>query len=90
MKQLITITIWLAVAACNQQEIAPVVSNQKRLSLDDRRVLILVDGKQISSDALQKLDPSQIESIEVIKTPSEVRKYTTDLCEGVVKVSLKK
>lgn len=88
LKYLFTCIYLLLLAACAPQEIAPVTS-QKKLSLDDTRVLILVDGKQVSTQTLQALDPGQIMSIEVIKNSDDVRKYTSAPYEGVVKINLK-
>jgi hypothetical protein len=65
----------------------PVESAQ---TIDDSKVLILLDEKQISKKELEKLNPENIESIEVIKDKAEVMKYTKDNYDGVVIINMKK
>ena len=89
MKYLFFLIYSLLLAACAPQEVVPTTASQKELSLDDTRVLILVDGKAVSTKTLQALDPNQIISIEIIKNPADVHKYTSANYEGVVKINLK-
>lgn len=49
---------------------------------------ILVDGKPSNRDALKKLDPDQIESIEVVKDKVAIEKYQAP--NGVVIIKTKK
>ena len=89
MKKLGLLLITILLASCQQNEIVPMQTKQTGLTLNDKDVLILLDGKQVLNDVLQKVDPNTIESIEVIKG-ADVKKYTTGGYQGVVKISLKK
>jgi hypothetical protein len=89
MKTLGILFLTIALASCHQNEIVPVQTKQAGLSLNDKNVLILVDGKRVLSDVLQKVDPNTIELIEVIKG-ADVKKYTAGDYQGVIKISLKK
>jgi len=55
-------------------------------------VLILVDGREVTSEILQALNPERIQSISVLKEPSDIiAKYTTDKSKkSVMLVTLKK
>ena len=55
-------------------------------------MLILVDGREVTPEILQALNPSRIQSISVLKDPSEIiAKYTTDKSKkAVMLVTLKK
>ncbi len=55
-------------------------------------VLILVDGQEVTSEILQALNPERIQSISVLKEPSDIiAKYTTDKSKkSVMLVTLKK
>ena len=55
-------------------------------------VLILVDGREVTPEILRALNPSRIQSISVLKDPSEIIvKYTTDKSKkSVMLVTLKK
>ena len=89
MKKLGILLLTIVLASCQQNEIVPVQTKQNGLTLNDKDVLILVDGKQILNDGLQKIDPNSIESIQVIKG-GDVKKHTTGDYQGVIKISLKK
>ena len=55
-------------------------------------VLILVDGREVTSEILRALNPERIQSISVLKEPSDIiAKYTTDKSKkSVMLVTLKK
>ncbi|WP_287642000.1 M56 family metallopeptidase [Bacteroides sp.] len=55
-------------------------------------MLILLDGREVTPEILQALNPSRIQSISVLKDPSEIiEKYTTDKSKkAVMLVTLKK
>jgi|WetSurMetagenome_2_1015567.scaffolds.fasta_scaffold39091_4 hypothetical protein len=59
-------------------------------SLSDSKVLFLIGDRQITQEELQKIDPNNIESIEVIKEKNSVSKYTSDDYDGVVIIIMKK
>jgi hypothetical protein len=89
MKKLGILFLTIVLASCQQTEIVPVQTKQNGLTLNDKDILILVDGKRVMNDALQKIDVSTIESLEVIKG-DDVKKYTAGDYQGVIKISLKK
>lgn len=60
----------------------------KKKNLKD--VLIILDGEKISYDALQKIDPSDIESINVIKNVAGEALYGKEGENGVLKITTKK
>jgi hypothetical protein len=82
--------IMLLMASACAPEVAPSNSEAKNLKLDDKRVLILVDGKETTSAELNAIDVNKIDSMSVIKGVDEVKKFTTKDYEGVIVVSLKK
>ena len=55
-------------------------------------MLILVDGREVTPEILQALNPSRIQSFSILKDPSEIiAKYTTDKSKkAVMLVTLKK
>jgi hypothetical protein len=59
-------------------------------SIDDSKVLFLIGDKQITQEELQKIDPMDIESIDVIKEKESVKKYTSEDYDGVVIITMKK
>ena len=58
---------------------------------DHADILILVDGREVTPEILQALNPSRIQSFSVLKEPSDIAKYTTDKSKkAVMLVTLKK
>jgi TonB-dependent SusC/RagA subfamily outer membrane receptor len=55
-----------------------------------RDVLIILDGERIGYDALQKINPLEIESINVIKNTAAEALYGKDGANGVIKITTKK
>ncbi|MGE5406564.1 MAG: M56 family metallopeptidase [Methanosarcina sp.] len=53
-------------------------------------VLYLIDGKRSSKEELKNIDPSQIESISVIKGKEEIKKYSEENHDGVILITTKK
>ncbi len=54
-------------------------------------MLILLDGREVTPEILQALNPSRIQSFSVLKEPSDIAKYTTDKSKkAVMLVTLKK
>ena len=51
--------------------------------------LYLVNGKEIRADERNKIDPSSIQSITVLKNEEAVRKYGNKGKDGVVEIILK-
>ena len=49
-----------------------------------------LDGKKITKKELSKIETHKIKSVNVIKKPSEIAKYTSDSFEGVIIIDLKK
>ncbi len=57
-------------------------------SADDKKPLIVVDGKAI--DDLSSVDPNSIESMTVLKDGNAVEKYEEKAKDGVIEITLKK
>ncbi len=52
--------------------------------------LLLVDGRIVDASELERIDPSRIESIEVVKGPAAARAFTDPRAQnGVIKVTTK-
>jgi hypothetical protein len=55
-----------------------------RIVPDD--VLYIIDGKTVDKIEVERLDPDQIESIDVIKGEDEVKKITDSNVKGVIRI----
>ena len=63
---------------------------QVRAENSNDNILVLLDGNKISYEDMKKINPMDIEAIEVVKTKSEIKKYTIDAYDGVIVIKLKK
>ena len=54
---------------------------------ENKQPLIFADGKEISMDAMEKLDPSTIESISVLKDSASIKVYGKRGVNGVILVN---
>src|SRR5690606_11635510 len=70
---------------------ASVDSTKKGLQLQGPQdtPLVVVDGEEISQDAMAKIDPNTIESIDVLKNVKATAKYGDEGKNGVISIRLK-
>lgn len=55
----------------------------------DGNVLVLLEGNKISFEDLKKIDPIDIESIDIIKTKEQIQNFTWEAYDGVIVIKLK-
>ena len=53
-------------------------------------ILFMIDGEVVSEEALQDLNPDDIESINVVKDHILISKYTSEDYDGMIQITLKK
>jgi hypothetical protein len=57
---------------------------------DDIKILFFIGDRRISQEEAEKINPNDIEFINVIKDKDKVRAYTTEDYDGVVIITMKK
>jgi len=57
---------------------------------DGEKPLVLLNGKEISMEEMEKLDPNTFENIEIIKDDKGTEKYGKKAEDGVIIISIKK
>lgn len=64
-------------------------TSDKNSLIKNQNILFIVDGKKISQDEFRKIDPEKIVSLNVIKNPIEIKKYTSneEEYEGVILIT---
>ncbi|UMB60439.1 hypothetical protein MHL31_15325 [Lutibacter sp. A80] len=63
-------------------------TNLNRIT-DDNKPLVLVNGKEISTEEMKNLDPDTIKSMNVIKNQNTIKKYGEKGKNGVIEITLK-
>ena len=56
----------------------------------NEKPLVLVDGKEISKEEMENIDPDNIESLSVLKGDKATKKYGEKAINGVIEIILKK
>lgn len=59
-------------------------------SISDSKVFILLNEKPITEAELEKINPNEVESVNVVKDKNEISKYTSDKVDGVLIITMKK
>lgn len=59
-------------------------------SASNQEPLFILDGKAISKEAMEKIDPENMESVNVLKGDSAVKKYGEKGANGVIEIKIKK
>tara|TARA_B110000091_G_scaffold61445_1_gene67485 strand:- start:1044 stop:1565 length:522 start_codon:yes stop_codon:yes gene_type:complete len=59
-------------------------------TIAESKVLFLIDGKEITQEEMEKIDPNDIKTVTIIKGKKEIIKYTTEKYDGVVIIEMKK
>jgi hypothetical protein len=59
-------------------------------SIDKSKVLILLEDIEISTSERDKINPTEVESVDVIKDKEKVKQYTSEDYDGVVIIHMKK
>ena len=65
-------------------------SIKKPQSLENSKILILLDDKVISKSEMDKINANEIESIDVVSDKEKVKQYTSENYDGVVVIHTKK
>jgi hypothetical protein len=68
----------------------PNIRKQSSFYIGDSVPLYIVDGKEISKNEMDKIDPKEIASMNVWKGPQAIEKYGDKGKDGVIEITLKK
>jgi outer membrane receptor protein involved in Fe transport len=58
--------------------------------MSNAKPLFVINGKRSTQAEMDKLSPSAIESVEVVKGPTAVAKFGADASGGAIVINLKK
>lgn len=99
MKNIFTLLITLVLIGCaskkqtitlsKKNETATIKTNAIK-KVSNSKILYLVDGKEVSGKAIEKMDTNAIKTITVIKGKENVIKYTKKEYDGVIIIEMKK
>lgn len=72
------------------KEAATPTLNNLGIPTNAKDVVIFMDGKEVTQETYQKIDPTTIESISVVKNIQAIQKLTTKKCTVAIVITTKK
>ena len=87
---LLLFTLSLGNCASKKQHNTDKKATNKTEKITDKNILYIVDGKEISSKDINKIDTKDIQSITVYKDKKEIKKFTDKDYDGVIIITMKK
>lgn len=79
-----------AIHSTYEDKLAEINISQPDPVAKQKEMLYVVNGKIMKNDSIKNIDPSQIESVQVLKNESVVKKYGERAKNGVIEITLKK
>jgi hypothetical protein len=92
---LLLVVFAFSIQSCASKK-SQIVVNEKVISkkydneISNKNILYLIDGKEVSSNDIKKLETRNIASMDVIKDQKEIAKYTAKKYDGLIIVKMKK
>lgn len=65
-------------------------NNVQKVNQSTGEILYFIDKKEISKDSLDSINPTNIQSINVVKKEEEIIRYTNKKVAGIIIIKLKK
>ena len=76
---------------CSQKKALIFNSNNVRNSNQSTtEILYFIDKKEVSKDFLDRINPTNIQSVNVVKTAEEMLRFTNKKVAGIIIIKLKK
>ena len=66
------------------------MDSETKVSNNNKNPLYIIDGKEVSDDEFKKINPDDIQSINVLKDKHTTDKYGEKAKDGVVEITMKK
>ncbi|MEN3323911.1 hypothetical protein VP395_09240 [Mariniflexile soesokkakense] len=71
-------------------EVASKDTNSENSDIDNKNILFLVDGKQVTSEVIKSINPNDIDSVDVLKDEASKKLYPDKSYDGIIHVKMKK
>ena len=76
---------------CTQKNGLTINSNHvHKVNQSDAEILYFIDKKEVSKDFLDRINPTNIQSVNVLKTAEEMLGFTNKKVAGIIIIQLKK
>ncbi|MDA8957110.1 hypothetical protein N9H31_01010 [bacterium] len=65
-------------------------NNVRNANQSTEKILYFIDKKEVSKDFLDRINPTNIQSVNVVKTAEEMLRFTNKKVAGIIIIQLKK
>jgi len=65
-------------------------NNVRNTNQSTTEILYFIDKKEVSKDFLDRINPTNIQSVNVVKTAEEILRHTNKKVAGIIIIKLKK
>jgi hypothetical protein len=65
-------------------------NNVRNANQPTEKILYFIDKKEVSKDFLDRINPTNIQSVNVVKTAEEILRFTNKKVAGIIIIQLKK
>ena len=95
-KRIFLSTLFISMTLCIFQNFTqikePIINsnNVQKVNQSTGEILYFIDKKEISKDSLDSINPTNIQSINVVKKEEEIIRYTNKKVAGIIIIKLKK
>jgi hypothetical protein len=95
-KRIFISTLFISMTLCIFQNCTqikePIINsnNVQKVNQSTGEILYFIDKKEISKDSLDSINPTNIQSINVVKKEEEIIRYTNKKVAGIIIIKLKK
>ena len=83
-------TIYMLQNCSQKKELLFNSNNVRNANQSTEKILYFIDKKEVSKDFLDRINPTNIQSVNVVKTAEEILRYTNKKVAGIIIIQLKK
>lgn len=86
----VSITMYMLQNCSQKKELIFNNNNVRNANQSTTEILYFIDKKEVPKDYLDRINPTNIQSVNVVKTAEEILRYTNKKVAGIIILQLKK
>lgn len=86
----VSMTMFMLQNCSQKKELIFNSNNVRNANQSTEKILYFIDKKEVSKDFLDRINPTNIQSVNVVKTAEEIVRFTNKKVAGIIIIKLKK
>ena len=86
----VSMTMFMLQNCSQKKELIFNTNNVRNANQSTEKILYFIDKKEVSKDFLDRINPTNIQSVNVVKTAEEMLRFTNKKVAGIIIIKLKK